>query len=182
MSTRSKTTVYNEDNKPILSIYRQMDGFFEGMGKDLQEFLKDMHICNGISNEQSNGKWSNGMSCLAAQLVAHFKNGIGGIYITDHECEQEYNYDITYVKDGKVKLVGWFDDGDKKNFPLYEDEMSDFIAIMEFIYPTKDYVDLQRKIGVTELDEHYIKGFDLLDGNKFKCFRRSKIKKMNNNS
>ena len=39
----------------------------------------------------------NGMGCLAAQMIAAFKQGIGGIYIepvTDEDCGQDYTYKV----------------------------------------------------------------------------------------
>ena len=82
MGTRSITRVHDagKDSKVILAVYRQMDGYFEGMGADLTTFLTDMSVVNGINLGKNPKKAANGMSCLAAQLVAHFKTGIGGIY------------------------------------------------------------------------------------------------------
>ena len=53
MGTRSKTTVFNEDNKPILSIYSQFDGYYDGLGRELQAFLKDRKIVSGFSTGES---------------------------------------------------------------------------------------------------------------------------------
>ena len=38
MGTRSLTFVY-EDNKPIVNMYRQFDGYPEGHGQELADFL-----------------------------------------------------------------------------------------------------------------------------------------------
>jgi len=102
MGTRSLTRVYEswEDEKGkkyrncILAMYRQFDGYPSGHGQELYEFLKDMKICNGIGIEQKKGKWANGMGCLAAQLVAHFKKDIGQFYLTIENNIQEWVYDI----------------------------------------------------------------------------------------
>jgi hypothetical protein len=80
-------------------MYRQMDGYPDGHGKELGDFLKDMKLCNGFGREQETGKWANGMNCLAAQIVAHFKKEIGQFYlypaeITASECDADYTYEI----------------------------------------------------------------------------------------
>jgi len=113
MGTRSLTRVWDKwtdkDGKPhkvcLVAMYRQMDGYLSGHGKDLKEFLKDMRICNGIGAEQEKGKWANRIDCLAAQLVAHFKQGIGGIYLVRAEDEQEYVYDIEENTNGELVVT-----------------------------------------------------------------------------
>jgi hypothetical protein len=82
MGTRSLTVVAESDGgAENVVMYRQMDGYPEGHGKELVKAFGDYQICNGYGSEQNVGKWANGMSCLAAQVVAHFKDGIGGFYL-----------------------------------------------------------------------------------------------------
>lgn len=98
MSTRSITVFNDEENKEICVMYRQMDGYPEGHGKELKDFLKDNVIVNGIGGEK---KAFNGMGCLTASVIAHFKKGIGGFYIYPagtRDIGEEYIYTIT----GKV--------------------------------------------------------------------------------
>jgi hypothetical protein len=89
MGTRSLTFIY-EDSFPgestpkLVNMYRQYDGYPTGHGAELAEFL--------LKTEH------NGMSCLAASMIAHFKQSIGGFYIypTDStDCGQEYEYHIS---------------------------------------------------------------------------------------
>jgi len=101
MGTRSITRVFDDNarTRPVLSLYRQMDGYPSGHGAELKEFLDGFEIINGIPMDvygKSIGelKVANGMSCLAAQVVAHFKTEIGQFYVTDHEDSQEYVYEI----------------------------------------------------------------------------------------
>jgi hypothetical protein len=191
MGTRSKTTVFDERNKPILSFYRQLDGYFEGHGEDLAKFLENRKIVNGYGLKDSEAaKVSNGMSCLAASLIAHFKKDIGGIYITSHDDDQEYNYDIRYVElpnqpdfggFARISLVGKGYDETMK-FKLYEDEAESvgddvtYNEIVEFTYEKPDGSESLRKIGVFEKDGEYITGLDLNDGNKYKAFRKGNIR------
>lgn len=106
MGTRSLTRIYDGDKKsPVLvAIYQQFDGYFEGVGEDLQQFLKGMVIVNGIGSDTTK-KIANGMGCLAAQVIKHLKDRVGGTYITSKDNEQEYNYDI-YLNDKKLVLEG----------------------------------------------------------------------------
>lgn len=103
MGTRCLTIVYDH-GKPIVNLYRQYDGYPSGHGAELAEFLGQFAaITNGISMGESR-KTANGMGCLAAQLVAHFKQSVGGFYIhsvEDKECGQDFEYHI-YEKDGEI--------------------------------------------------------------------------------
>jgi len=49
---------------------------------------------------------ANGMGCLAAQIVAHFKNSVGQFYIHSVEstdCGQDYEYHV-YQKDKELRV------------------------------------------------------------------------------
>jgi hypothetical protein len=111
MGTRGLTFVYS-DNKPVLCLYRQMDSYPTGHGAELADFLTDFDaITNGIRLGETR-KTANGMGCLAAQLVAHFKVGVGGFYLyptNSKDCGQEYEYhihqDYIVVKDYNQKTI-----------------------------------------------------------------------------
>ena len=94
MGTRSLTLVY-DGNEAVINMYRQFDGYPSGHGVELAEFLSPLTIVNGIGRETKN--IANGMSCLAAQLVANFKTGVGGFYlhsVTATDCGQDYEYHV----------------------------------------------------------------------------------------
>ena len=85
MGTRSLTVLYDtkypeQDAEEIAVLYRQFDGYPDGHGAELDEFLKDMVIVNGISMSE-NRHIAYGGSCLAAQIIAHFKTEAGGFYL-----------------------------------------------------------------------------------------------------
>lgn len=112
MGTRSLTFVYDGD-RPLINLYRQFDGYPSGHGAELAEFLAGKRIVNGLSGDTS--MVFNGMGCLAAQLVANFKQSAGGFYIhsvEDTDCWQDYEYhvyeDRVTVKrhDGEVLFNG----------------------------------------------------------------------------
>jgi hypothetical protein len=106
MGTRSLTFVYEkygEVQKPVVNMYRQYDGYPTGHGAELAEFLSSGRLVNGlIYTETAEELVYNGMSCLAASMVAHFKETPGGFYIypTDiMDCGQDYEYHI-YSEEG----------------------------------------------------------------------------------
>jgi hypothetical protein len=95
----------DEGETPLLTIYRQMDGYPSGMGADLVAFLRDRHIVNGY-DASTPAVASNGMGCLAASLVATLKDGIGNIYVYlagSRDCDEEYVYTI-YPKGDRAYL------------------------------------------------------------------------------
>ena len=103
MGTRSNTVIYDDDVQ-ILNLYRQHDGYLSGHGAELLAFLEPMTIVNGFTMGATN--IANGAGCLAAQMVAHFKVRVGGIYIQPPmgELENDYTYDVV-VKDDVILLT-----------------------------------------------------------------------------
>lgn len=102
MGTRSLTFVYTDHYdgggcEPIINMYRQFDGYPSGHGAELATFLSSFEaVVSGISLDEKR-KVANGMGCLAAQLVGHFKIGAGGFYlypVSSIDCGQEYEYHI----------------------------------------------------------------------------------------
>ena len=112
MGTRSLTFVY-EGDQPIINMYRQFDGYVSGHGKELADFLLFDEITNGIPVGDKR-RIANGMGCLAAQMIANFKNSAGGFYIhsvDSTDCWQDYEYHLyenkVIVKDpGEVIFEG----------------------------------------------------------------------------
>ena len=96
MGTRCLTFVYDDD-KAVINMYRQFDGYPSGHGVELAEFLKEFDaVVNGLTFNETR-KVANGMGCLAAQMVAHFKKSAGGFYIhpvSDTDCWQDYEYHV----------------------------------------------------------------------------------------
>lgn len=91
MGTRS-TITFQDDGNTVCKIYQQYDGYIEGVGKELADFLQDCNLVNGISGGQE-GRVCNGMGCLAAQFVAEHKDGAGGFYMVPFDADDEsYNY------------------------------------------------------------------------------------------
>jgi hypothetical protein len=101
MGTRSVTNVVDGDGDIYVSLYRQYDGYPDGHGKELAEFLKGAEIGNGISSNPSPG-FFNGVRDLACRLVAFFKEDhghIGSFYLLPpkEDNTQEFTYTVTGV-------------------------------------------------------------------------------------
>lgn len=102
MGTRSTIKIFDEEGEQLVNIYNQYDGYPSGVGIDLARMLLNRKITNGYTIEQEEeGNWSNGMSCLAAYIIMEFKKkaGIGGTYIHRPSDSQSYNYEVRYIPD-----------------------------------------------------------------------------------
>ncbi len=123
MGTRSLTRViprqeglsFNEGHEKIelayVNMYRHLDGYPEGHGLDLAEFLKDIKIVSGIPLNKESGNQANGSGCLAAQMVKHFKEDVGYIYLHPHDKEsgwEDYIYTV-YPKTGEETFISIYD-------------------------------------------------------------------------
>ena len=101
MGTRSTVKfIRKRKNKltPLVSVYQQYDGYIEGVGYDLANYLKSKTIVNGISFG-NNEDIANGFDCLIAQYIRDFKVEAGGFYITDFDDVEEYNYEVICDED-----------------------------------------------------------------------------------
>lgn len=142
MGTRSLTVFMTEDwidtqkgnkimkGQEICVMYRQMDGYPEGHGKDLALFLCDMVIVNGLGLNE-NRKIANGVDCLTAQVIAHFKEGAGGIYIYrggTRKCGEEYIYTI---RTDKEKVIIKCEEVYAKKKLVFNGTASDFLVWIE---------------------------------------------------
>ena len=105
MGTRSLTYVYDGET-PIMCMYRQFDGYPEGHGQELADFLNQLTVGNGIPEYGNLFTFANGMGDLAAQMLVFFKKTPGGFYIHpidfNQDCWQEYEYHV-YEKHVVVK-------------------------------------------------------------------------------
>lgn len=79
MGTRSITVFYEQlfaDNEPhpVAALYRQFDGYPEGHGHELVEYLKDYTLVNGYGLNDTR-TLANGIGNLAVQIIARFNRG-----------------------------------------------------------------------------------------------------------
>ena len=138
MGTRSLTFVYNEVGKPIVNMYRQMDGYPSGHGEDLATFLEPIAMVSGIGGDDQ--PIANGAGCLAAQMVAYFKEGPGGIYIepvSSTSCDQDYEYRVKAHGAGAPLTVecyevgGGYGDKPIRRKKLFDGSVADFKKFCE---------------------------------------------------
>lgn len=108
MGTRCLVHIKSEGlNSPTLvTLYRQYDGYPNGIGRDIQEILGDGKgkILNGFGS-QDTPEFFNGMGCLAAWVIKELKERIGNVYIypPDSEgCGEEYTYIIYKTENNDV--------------------------------------------------------------------------------
>ena len=111
MGTRSLTTFVEtyKDNSgkkvknEIVTMYRQYDGYMEGHGKDLADFLAGGELVDGFGMDDK--VVFNGMGCLSAQVVAHFKDGVGGFYLQRANKNSGENYRYKVIGDFETKEI-----------------------------------------------------------------------------
>jgi hypothetical protein len=116
MGTRSTYRIieqYTDDNnnvknQDLVLVYRQYDGYPEGHPIDTARWLESGKLVNGIGANETQLVF-NGAGCLAAQLIAKFKDGAGGTYIhpMSHrgKCWEDYLYDIIIKTDNTIEYV-----------------------------------------------------------------------------
>lgn len=98
MGTRSTTTVVDATygNPEVLcTLYRQYDGYKQGHGRQLADFLSELTLVNGISRDAK--KVANGAGCLAAQMIAFFKTEPGGFYMEKPSANHVYDYGYNVI-------------------------------------------------------------------------------------
>ncbi len=102
-----------EPKKTIVDIYHHWDGYPEGLGVTLANYLDGKKVVNGISSKDDEDLVYNGMGCLAASLVAYLKDGPGNVYIEPRESHGwiDYQYYIWGNTDKGI-WISIFSDGD----------------------------------------------------------------------
>jgi len=97
IAKREEGVSFNEHPKEIRAqIYHHYDGYPEGLGCKLAEFLCDFRVVNGLPiNYFEDIKVANGMGCLTAQLVASLKEEPGNVYI-DYPYQDRFDIEFIY--------------------------------------------------------------------------------------
>lgn len=96
MSTRCITVVretWGENTQTIATIYRHHDGYPEGQGQTILDFLDGLSLVNGIGGEMPE-RYANGTGRMAAQLISHMQDEghSPGMMCNDAICGQEWTY------------------------------------------------------------------------------------------
>lgn len=87
---------YEGDNPILVNVYHHYDGYIEGVGHDLAEFLLSKKIVNGITCFDDMNAIANGFGCLIAQYIGNVKEGPGKVHIWPQDFKGDYNYDVVY--------------------------------------------------------------------------------------
>lgn len=137
MGTRSTMKfIRKENNKltPLVNIYRQYDGYIDGVGYELAKWLLDKKIVNGWGISTDVTKIANGVGCLIAQYIKDFKTEPGNLYITDMDDRQEYNYKVIFDNDKYFSGIYNVDDLitiKVDSFPKFEGTPSELLSFKE---------------------------------------------------
>ena len=136
MGTRSTYRVIEQykneagsiENNNLVLVYRQYDGYPTGHPLETAEWLATAKVVNGLGMNETQLVF-NGAGCLAAQLIARFKEGAGGTYVHNlesrGECWEDYLYDIIVKEDRTIEYVCYDNVDDKPE--LFRGTPSDFI-------------------------------------------------------
>ena len=157
MGTRALTKVFNtykdeKNNKQVkeqlVNMYRQYDGYPSGHGTELADFLNSGKVVNGIGSRDEKQILFNGAGCLAAQMIAHFKDGAGGFYIepiTAKDCGQEYEYEVIVDFDTREVTMKCFENG-------YINKKGEYKSGKKLLFEGKpaDFEDLVAKLAESE--------------------------------
>lgn len=115
MGTRSTTSFYNRTHKHgtpqhLLTYYRQYDGYPTYYGSQLAEFIDNCEIVNGFTTAMKGGTHANGVGCLVAQILSHWKTNdgpLGGLYIQTEETKngEAYHYDVMFDENNECTIT-----------------------------------------------------------------------------
>ena len=98
--------------KVMVSIYNHYDGYPEGLGVTLANYLDGKNIVNGLGGNKDTV--FNGLGCMAASVIAELKEEAGNVYIEDPERKHDW-IDYEYYVWGDTDKDIWisiFSDGD----------------------------------------------------------------------
>ena len=117
----------NDNDKEIVVMYRQFDGYPTGHGQDLKDFLTGFTVVRGFN--RTDGKIANGFDCLAAQIISHFKDGVGGFYLFPagaRDAWEEYIYTVYPNPNNRSEIYLKVEDTYKNGNILYNGAIEDF--------------------------------------------------------
>ena len=95
-------------DKIHVQIYNHYNGYPEGLGVTLAEYLQDFKIVNGLPMRTD--KLANGLGCLSAQVVSYLKEEPGNVYLykPGERGWEDYEYFI-WCKEGHGVWISIFD-------------------------------------------------------------------------
>lgn len=146
MGTRGTMVIKDEQGKVILSLYRQMDSYFDGHGREVVDFIKNGKLVNGFSFDAKFGEVFNGMGDLATQLIAYLKRpkpgypskkkvqSVGSLYITapiKKGEEEGFHYELSCKDNQLILRAKGYAFDDEGNDILKKDEWVQLFPLTE---------------------------------------------------
>lgn len=181
---------------PLVCLYGHFDGGVNFYGKKLLDFLSKFTIVNGLEDKskrtssptsrsldrlrEKNEEYlvANGIGCLAAQVIAHFKTEAGDFYISpnfiDGDNEDENFIYQVYEKGGKICLT--VENEGHKKFLLNDSVGNNghVSKVVTFMYENDDGTQNRRMLEILQESEDRLSGNDL-DRDGYRSFLRKKI-------
>ena len=115
-------------NQEICLMYLQFDGYPSGHPSETARWLSEGTVVNGFGIDEQRLIF-NGAGCLAAQLVAKYKDGVGGCYLhtlkSRGNCWEDYLYDIIVKEDRSIEFVCY--ENGKRKIELFRGNPADFV-------------------------------------------------------
>ena len=115
-------------DSPLALIYFQYDGYPSGHPSETAEWLASGKVVNGYG--MTDTLQFNGAGCLAAQMIAKYKQGVGGVYLHDMSTRgnswEDYLYDIIVKTDGSIEFVCY--ENNDEPLEIFRGTPSEFVA------------------------------------------------------
>ena len=114
VAEREEGVSFSEQTDNIrVQIYHHYDGYPEGLGVTLANYLGPKKIVNGLPVGAGSVDVANGVGCLTASLIKHLKEAPGNVYI-DYPNAERIDIDYTYYiwgTEGKDIWISIFEPG-----------------------------------------------------------------------
>ena len=114
VAEREEGVSFSEQTDKIrVQIYHHYDGYPEGLGVTLANYLDNKKIVNGLPVGAGSVDVANGMGCLTASLIKYLKDAPGNVYI-DYPNAERIDIDYTYYiwgTEGKDIWISIFEPG-----------------------------------------------------------------------
>lgn len=82
-----------DNGELVAAVYQQSNGQLSGVGEDLCTFLEGSKLVHGVPVDAVEESLFAGIGCMAAQFIAKYKSGPGGLRLRSAQCaDEDYNY------------------------------------------------------------------------------------------
>jgi hypothetical protein len=141
MGTRARINVI-EDSEILVSVYCQYDGYPQGLGRKVSQFLCGLNLVNGLPVSSERKGLANGLGCLAAQLIGFLKEEPGNVYIRSTGPEshgEEFVYNVyqagaeiwIHALEGSMTAFGMPGDSEPDMETIYNGDPYEFLVRLE---------------------------------------------------